>query len=518
MKDVDLRSEKSSVTKDLTKEILSKVMKEAPHSDESENLKKWYSDYIDYFREEYEKLTDEEKKCVSNSKNFLNPSQIEVFWTKDPSCQLIIQSNFKDRSDKEIIINGPFSSHEFFEKTSPILRETRWQKKIEGESLSKYYDSETYGEDLAKALHSFIEIVKNEQFHPLMPDGYAMGHSRGIIVWFQYFRGNIANINLKTDVVHLINEIKDEAKRRTQSDKTPTPSVSTQSEYDGYGVHMFPPVIVGKRKKPTPGQLLQGNTLDFSFSEKIFDIKFDNKIMIVNKDGYVFVETDQKLEGLRILNLIMALGLFHDLSLYTVKEHELSQASFNKETKTIGGMTWNRGSIRSYLFDIPFGTQVIEHYEKREIDKEKFKKILDDAKIIIKFEKLSEELRLFNEANTHLINSEYAQSFIMSWSVIERFYSDTWRKKLDQKDMDEERLNKLTNSAQWSIDYVLEVLNLGGEIDENSFDLLMELKRKRNRFYHRGKQVTKEDAERCLAYAHLILVDKISKAKQGLPE
>jgi len=210
MEDTSPRSEKSDITKDLTKDKLSEVMKEAPHSDESKNLKKWYSDYIDYFREEYEKLTDEEKKCVSNTKNFLKPSQIEVFWIKKPFHQLIVQSNFKDRNDKEIIINGPFSSHEFFEKIRPILKEARWQKKIEEESLSKYSDRTTYGEYLASEIHRFIEMVKNEQFHPIMPDGYTMGLGIATEVWFQYFRGNIANGNLKTNVVHIISEIKDE--------------------------------------------------------------------------------------------------------------------------------------------------------------------------------------------------------------------------------------------------------------------------------------------------------------------
>ena len=43
-----------------------------------------------------------------------------------------------------------------------------------------------------------------------------------------------------------------------------------------------------------------------------------------------------------------------------------------------------------------------------------------------------------------------------------------------------------------------------------SYDLLMELKGKRNKFYHSGKQVTEDDADRCLKYAMRLLADKIA--------
>lgn len=231
--------------------------------------------------------------------------------------------------------------------------------------------------------------------------------------------------------------------------------------------------------------------------------------MIVNKDGYIFIETTQKTEALRILNLIMAIGIFHELPLFAVREHELSNTSYDKQNLHINSMQWSYESRRSFLFEEQFGKNVIRTYQKREVAEEKIKEIIQDAEIIFKFEKLSEDLRLFNEASTHLLNSEYSQSFIMSWTVLERHYSDLWRKKLDHKDVEGERLSKLTNSALWSTDYIFEVLNLNGEIDDSSYDLLMELKRKRNRFYHSGKHITKEDAERSLSFATKILLDKI---------
>ena len=128
---------------------------------------------------------------------------------------------------------------------------------------------------------------------------------------------------------------------------------------------------------------------------------------------------------------------------------------------------------------------------------------------LLEHEKLAEDMRLLNEGLTHFENSEFAPAFIMGWSVIERHYSDLWNKLLFQKNIDHERLSKLTNSSQWTIDYVLESLSLQDKIDENSYDLLMDLKRKRNKFYHNGKQIMRDDADRCLKYAMGLLGEKI---------
>jgi hypothetical protein len=124
--------------------------------------------------------------------------------------------------------------------------------------------------------------------------------------------------------------------------------------------------------------------------------------------------------------------------------------------------------------------------------------------------KIVEELRLLSEAFTHINDAEYSQSFVMSWSIIERYISELWKKRLDGKDMDGERIGKLLNSAQWSVDYQLEVLNLSGEIADGEYDIFIEMKSKRNKFIHKGKQIAKEDAERCFNLAKNIVIRKIT--------
>lgn len=493
----------------------SKPVMDATDLEEVKNLQRWHSDHIDYFREEFQKLSDDEKKCIGNTSNFLAPCQVEVFWIKEPSYQLIVKSNNPRRQDREIIVHGPCSTHVFTEKALHVLNEARFQNKINRDDAvpSFFSSSETYAEEMAQVLYAFTQSVQQQLFHPQIPEGPLSG--RAIYnAWAQEFKGNIASTDSKKDVGRIISELKREAKRRKEAVASP-PSIATPSEerYDGFGVHFFPPVLIGEKPKPTVEQHLHGRRVDLYHLDKVVDTDLGDKTVIIYGDGYLFFQSAQKLDALRTLNLIMALGYFHGLPLYVAKEHELSQAAFDEETRTIGSMTWNTEPIRSYLFDERLEKPRVIIRPKRKVKKEKLLEILDDARLIMNDERLSEELRLFNEANTHLENYEHAQSFIMSWSVIERHYSDMWRTKLAQKDLNKKRRGKLNNFAHRSIDTVFEVLSLDDKIDDSDYDLLMELKEKRNRFYHEGEHVARADADLCLSLAKRIVSSKISEIK-----
>src|SRR5438445_6024721 len=95
-------------------------------TDPAKGLWDWYDDFITKFRLEAAKLSDAERNKISNTDNYLEPCQIEVFWLEQPEFQTIICSRFADRPDREITINGPFKGYEFIEEVDKVLREPRW--------------------------------------------------------------------------------------------------------------------------------------------------------------------------------------------------------------------------------------------------------------------------------------------------------------------------------------------------------------------------------------------------------
>ncbi|MBN4046274.1 hypothetical protein JYT57_01200, partial [Nitrosarchaeum koreense] len=275
------------------------------------------------------------------------------------------------------------------------------------------------------------------------------------------------------------------------------------------GVHLFPPYVVGKKSRPSVPELLYGNS-GFNQREKIFNLKINDCEIIVNKDGLIFVELENKADAVRVFNVIMALGILEGFPLFAVRERDLSVANYDKDDLTITEQQWHLQTIRTGLRDFNRPKDFYLGYQVKEIPIHQLRSIIQKAFEVDSNEKLTENLRLFTESFTHLENGEYAQSFIMSWSVIERKYSNMWKINLDERDLDHERYAKLTNSAQWSFDYVVEALNLNGRIDDQEYDFLMELKRKRNKMYHSGKIVSQEDAKRGLGFITNILKTEIS--------
>ena len=474
-----------------------------------ESLQQWYLKYIDYFRQEYEKLSVDEKKSIGNTNNFLNPCQIEVFWITDPDYQLIVQSNFSDRPDKEIIINGPYKPYEFHSNVIPILKEKRWTRNVKQTLPTRFEQFDTLGERMAFDIYRFTEMCKNDIFTSEKRDHCELLGMAIEGTWMRTCIGNIGELDHILEINNIVQKIK-QATKASQKTKPilQQPKSSVSDKYMGFGVHLFPPIVIGSKYTRSIDELVY-NTPNHWMYNKVLDIKINNKQIIVYKDGFIFVEGKNQENALKFLNLIMAYGAFYNFPLYAVREHELAMANYDKQDLHINSMQWNPETRRAYILDPSFNSSH-NIFAKTNVPLETIQEILLNTEKLLTDEKLSEDMRLLNEGLTHLTNSEFAQSFIMSWSIIERHYSDTWFTLLSQRNIDHERSSKLNNPNQWSIDYVLEVLELEDKINENSYDLLMELKRKRNKFYHNGKQMTKDDADRCLQYARKLLVDKIS--------
>lgn len=119
---------------------------------ENKRLYEWFNNFITYFRNEYEKLSDEEKKFVGADVNYLPPCQVEVFWIKDPAFQLIVKTNFPDRDDMEVIVNGPYDASDFIDKVDSVMKQPRWSRTVERSDFILYAKDVYYAEILASHL------------------------------------------------------------------------------------------------------------------------------------------------------------------------------------------------------------------------------------------------------------------------------------------------------------------------------------------------------------------------------
>ena len=472
-----------------------------------ESLKQWYLKYINDFREKYELLPTEEKKGIINVSNFLNPCQIEVFWIDDLNYQLIVKSNFNDRPDKEIRINGPYKAHEFQSKVIAILKEERWSRKFKENRPQGYEQFDTLGEKIATEIYEFIVESKNNIFKPQKNNADSQMGVDDTVVSIHV--GNIGELNHIRESEKIIQMIKHDSKYKQERTTSLHPASLGLKEFDGFGAHLFPPVIIGAEYKRSIEELVHNTFNHWRNNNKVFDTKINNKQIIVNNDGLIFIENKDKKDALKILNLIMAFGVFYKFPLQAVREQELVMANYDKHNLITEDMEWYTKTRRTPLIENHFSLRYDYSIVKTKINLDTIKEILSNTEKLLKYEQLSTDMRLLNDGKTHFANYEFAPAFVMSWSVIERHYSDLWN-TLHQKNIDNNCLKK-SNSSQQTINSILKDLHSQNKIDKNPYDRLMELKNKRNDFYHNGMQIMKNDAESCIKCATELLDNKINK-------
>jgi hypothetical protein len=299
------------------------------------------------------------------------------------------------------------------------------------------------------------------------------------------------------------------------------PSPLTEIKHDGYGTYFFPTLQIGEKAPqsvPT-NRLFLYSTYD-PYTYKAFDSSYNDIPLIINKDGLIAVFTLDKRLAIVILNTIMAVSILQNLGLFAIREHELFPVRFDKAKKVIYGANLNvlkgntvrgkkveplyirEGSITKLVVSNPkpvFKPQVVAI--------EVMKQIIQKAAKV--HEGKNQELLLLAEAYTHLNNGEFSQSFTMSWNIIERYVSEIWIRTLAKKQIRGERKSKLLNSIFWSTDYLLEVLNVSGNLGETEYVTFMEIKSKRNGFIHGQKEITEVDAQRCFNIGKSIVTKKL---------
>ena len=473
-------------------------------SGKAESLKQWCLNHIDNFRKEYEKLTPDEQKGMNHRNNFLDPCQLEIFWITNPDYQLVVRSNCNDRRDRQVTIHGPYQPHEFRSNATTILEEKWWTRDLGDSSEVACEQVHTVGEAMADEVYKFIEMAKSHLFQSRQDARHVL---YGVLVgdaWAHMHAGNIGDLDYVQEVDSTIQEIKRASKaKQEQKPCSQQPRSFTDEVYLGFGAHFFPPIMLGKKRKPTIEQRIHNPPTTWMYNDMAFDMMVGDHKVIVNDDGLVFVETKDKDWALKILNLVMACSVFYHLNSHAVHERELVMSDYDEQNLTLTSMQWDTETRRTPLLEDRFNPRST-NLQRIQVRPETIREILSNAGKLLAHNELATDLRLFNEGLTHFENSEFDQSFVMGWTVIERHYSSMWEILRSMNVTG--RLNK---SHPRTFDGILKSLNRQGEIDKHAYDRLMDLKGKRNKFHHRGRSITKDSTEHCIKYAMRLIYDKV---------
>lgn len=312
--------------------------------------------------------------------------------------------------------------------------------------------------------------------------------------WFVL--GSIAEL----DPVELTSSIMNEA-RKNESTKAIVSSnaqVPVREEkpkiVTGFGTFYYPPVWIGKRPELTFRQRFFGFAMGMMTTSST---KYKGREVRFTQDGYVLIGEPNKTKCMRLLNEIMAVTAFSGIPVYSVRENDVGEASFVMGSDMVSQMAFPASAERAALawHQWSMDEQALKQYRQTSVDT--FIQIVRKAEEAAAQPAASDYLVYLLEAFTLMQNSEYMESFIMSWLVLERHLAKLWESYLQEESVSGSRKRKLMDPIFWSVDYMIEVLSLSGKVTGEEYKLLMRFKTKRNDITHEGSITTLPECKEC---------------------
>ena len=477
-----------------------------------EKLKESLLRLIYKFREEYKKLDELEKKHIHNSIDYCYPCQIEVFWLSEPlEYQFVVITHTIDRKDMEIILNGPYEGYEFLEKVEQIMQEDRWKKPIPEDPyyyIKAEFGTTKYSDVFTSIMSNYLKSIQYRLFSKI---GKAyQGGMHFPTGWFSYVAGNILEIDYYKILEKSISEAKSRAKTIREKPQEVHPKTREVTDLLGYGTYYYPPIWVNKIPERTIRQMISDY---FPPSAKIFDTSLNEIKIIVDSDGFIGIVNGDKQQAIRILNIIFGFSYISGINCIAANESEIAKIEIDPKSLEIHSKLMKSSSLRTQRWDlvVPFGQSAINYYYREIINEEVIKDSIKKSEKIIKHDDIAHQLIFLLAGYTHHVSSEYSQSFIINWIILEKYLLTLWKNLLEEKTITGKRKNKLTDTMLWGTDYILETLNISGNLEKENYDLIIYLKKKRNDFVHRGKLIAKSDSERLLNICKDIVKNNLYK-------
>ncbi len=278
----------------------------------------------------------------------------------------------------------------------------------------------------------------------------------------------------------------------------------------GYGTYLYPPILIGELK-PTIREQIEDKEFDLLNENVVID-EFDEKPLIMTREGLVGIQTKKSRNVDQIISTIAATALLMDVPLHAHKYSELATLSFDKKTQKISGSNWSESSLRTQMFSYTRRFEPSRHTLVRlQISVKDMELILEEAKKIWKDGTKIDILKLILGAFTFFDSGEFSQSFILSWTVIEKHMYELWNKKLQSSKISNSRIRNLSD---WNVYRITEILHLDRTISDDEYYKIKNLRDLRNDLFHDGYGVTETQTEDCFKEAFGIVAKKVEISKK----
>lgn len=459
-----------------------------------EELRQWLLNLLDAVRARYNKL-DESRRFQFTDVDLRDKCQVEVFWLEYPENQVIVFTFDNERDDREILIHGPSKISPLLDAIAQVMQTERWNRPIPTDvahSAPKGSDEITYAQAFQYQFKRYVHTIRRDTFELSSSSWESLGHRyicslyRGNIAEDNYTVYSILFLNLFTnDPLLLFKTLREQEEIRSSWPK-------------GYGSYFYPPIWIGK--KPENDFKLEALGTDYVVPEA-FNLEFCGRNMIINSNGFVGLQTDDKAAAQKSLNIIFGTAALSGIDCFKANESDVREILFKPQSSKIYFQ-----SERSYFS----GMDRISSISKlREFPVEKMQEIIVRAELINSHE-FSAYFLLWCEAYDHFRNDEDNQAFFMNWIVIERHLYRLLTELAHAGRISENKRKKLEGL---DVKFLLLFLRVTECIYEKDYSILAKLNHARNRLVHEGVPISRGMSKKCLECSQGIIKKIIRDAE-----
>jgi hypothetical protein len=214
------------------------------------------------------------------------------------------------------------------------------------------------------------------------------------------------------------------------------------------------------------------------------------------------------------LNCIFGIAVLDDQPWHAVNQSGTVQYSLQDGEATTRGSAGSTSFPRSVFEASSLKTKL----EREIISEEKIENYLETSSRIYENQGLRKKIIFVLRAITHHFNEEYSQSYLLSWILLEQHISSMLDRKLEEQGISNNRRDSISDSPHWYASHKIEMLEVSGVIDKDTYTKLNNMRKLRNDVVHEMATVNREDSQEILSMAFELLSDDLPAEDESTRE
>lgn len=467
-----------------------------------ESLIKWFKDTILEFRFQFQQADQQVKNAIWNTEDFNPPCQVLALSLASPRITFVFVTKDKKRNDLDIRAFGSVLPHELTSTMEQILEDKTLYRPLKDDE--RYgSDEESFGKYLEDMFLGVFEIVKSQALgKSIDPNKVSVGWKMSMMLsgfnWLVY--NDLTSVNPPNFVGEIFSEARKRISEEKNAGKVEAIDESQKEELvHGFITYFYPHVWIGEIPEFDFRRRVEG----LAVLPKYYSTTYKERLVLVSQKGLLFIGEKERESCMKMMNEIFGTSLILGYDFDVVRPNDCGIAEASEKQVALRSWQWPMSMSRNWQAGLEYGA-VNEQTLKEAIKmpSERVREIISIAEKATKSPDNSNAIVFLGLAKAHHRNGEYTESFIMSWIIIERHLRGSILHFLENKGATRKRKDKISN---WNIDVVIELLFNLGQIPQDSYRLLMDLKNIRNEINHEGSVSSLNDATSCYEFAKAIV-------------